>query len=99
MWENVFKTVVDVSTVLGSLSLVVTVLLLIREVRENNKLVRAANAQALVEISGPVYMGEYLNAKFTARSRSAESTGWESCRISWRGKRTGRRRNSCGWKR
>jgi hypothetical protein len=46
----------NVANVLGSLSLVITALLLIRELRENNKLIRAANAQALVEISGPYYM-------------------------------------------
>jgi len=47
---------VAISTILGSLSLVVTVLVLIREIRETNRLARASNAQALVEISGPFYL-------------------------------------------
>jgi hypothetical protein len=50
------ETVVNVAGMLGSLSLVISVLLLIREIRENNKLTRGANAQALVEISGPFYL-------------------------------------------
>ena len=40
----------------GSASLVVSVLLLLREIRESNRLTRAANVQALVGLSGPFYM-------------------------------------------
>ncbi len=48
---------VNISSVLGSLSLVVSVLLLLREVRQTNLLTRAANAQTLVEMSSPYYLG------------------------------------------
>jgi hypothetical protein len=50
------ETVVGISSILGSLSLVVSVILLIREVRARNNLERAANSQAMVEISGPFYL-------------------------------------------
>jgi hypothetical protein len=40
----------------GSLSLIISVLLLYREVRENNRLTRAANAQAMVDLSAPFYL-------------------------------------------
>jgi hypothetical protein len=46
----------EFATILGSLSLVVSVLILIRELRETNRLTRASNAQAMVEISGPFYL-------------------------------------------
>ena len=48
--------VVAISTILGSLSLVISVIILVREVRETNRLARASNAQAMVEISGPFYL-------------------------------------------
>src|SRR5271157_3182821 len=48
---------VNISSVLGSLSLVISVLLVLREVRQNNLLTRAANAQTLVEMSSPFYLG------------------------------------------
>jgi hypothetical protein len=47
---------VAVTTILGSLSLVVTVVILVREIRQNNRLTRASNTQAMVEISGPFYL-------------------------------------------
>src|SRR5437870_399998 len=46
----------DVATILGALSLVFSVVILIRELRETNRLTRASNAQAMVEISGPFYL-------------------------------------------
>jgi hypothetical protein len=49
--------VTNVATIMGALSLVVSVWLLFRELRENNKLTRAANTQALVELSSPFFLG------------------------------------------
>jgi hypothetical protein len=49
--------VTNVATIMGSLSLVVSVWLLFRELRENNKLTRAANTQTLVELSSPFFLG------------------------------------------
>jgi hypothetical protein len=42
----------------GSIALIVSVWLLILEVRTNNRLARAANAQAMVELSGPLYLSQ-----------------------------------------
>ena len=50
------KDLADVATILGSMSLVISVFILIRELRETNRLARASNAQAMVEISGPFYL-------------------------------------------
>ena len=50
------KDLADVATILGALSLVISVVVLIREIRETNRLARASNAQAMVEISGPFYL-------------------------------------------
>lgn len=49
------KALVDISSVLGSLALVISVIFLFRELRETNRLTRAANAQAMVDLSGPFY--------------------------------------------
>jgi hypothetical protein len=51
-----FDAIVGVSQVAGSLALVASVLLLFRELRETNRLTRAANAQAMVGLSAPFYM-------------------------------------------
>ncbi|HVS36824.1 MAG TPA: hypothetical protein VMS17_14785 [Gemmataceae bacterium] len=51
-----FLLVSNLFQIAGSASLVVSVLLLLREIRENNRLTRAANVQALVSLSGPFYM-------------------------------------------
>jgi hypothetical protein len=50
-------TLVAITSILGSLSLVVSVLLLIRELRESRRLARASNAQALVGMSATYYLG------------------------------------------
>jgi hypothetical protein len=63
-------TLVAISSILGSLSLVVSVVLLMRELRETNRLTRAANAQALVDIVGPFYLSQVQDrqmAEFSAR--------------------------------
>jgi len=52
-----FRFLVDTASILGSISLVVSVLLLFRELRVNNRLTRAGNTQALVSLSSPFYMG------------------------------------------
>src|SRR5262249_16805160 len=49
--------VTNIATILGSVSLVASVWLLFRELRENNKLTRASNTQTLVEMSSPFYLG------------------------------------------
>ena len=49
---------VAIFTILGNLALVVSVILLIREVRENGRLTRATNAQALVELVSPFLLEE-----------------------------------------
>ncbi len=55
-WLSNFSNVAALFNIAGSASLVVTVLFLFRELRENNRLARAANVQALVGLSGPFYM-------------------------------------------
>lgn len=55
-WITNFSNVTALFNIAGSASLVVSVLLLFREVRVNNRLTRAANVQALVGLSGPFYM-------------------------------------------
>jgi hypothetical protein len=47
----------NVALIIGGICGAISVLLLFRELRENNKLTRAANTQALVELSAPFYMG------------------------------------------
>ena len=47
----------NISLVLGALVGLLSVVMLFRELRENNKLTRAANTQALVELSAPFFMG------------------------------------------
>ena len=48
---------VDISAIFGSIALVVSVLLLALELRESNRLIKAANTQALVSLSTPFNMG------------------------------------------
>jgi hypothetical protein len=48
-----FQDVANLATVAGALALVVSTWLLFHELRINNKLVRAANTQALVALSSP----------------------------------------------
>jgi hypothetical protein len=50
------ELLVDISQIAGSLALVITVIILLRELRENNRLARAANTQALVSISTPFHL-------------------------------------------
>jgi hypothetical protein len=52
-WITLAATLAGIA---GNLALVGTVILLIREIRENNKLNRAANSQAMVGLSSPFYM-------------------------------------------
>src|SRR5436305_15274885 len=54
--SSLLDQLVAYSTILGSLSLVVSVIILVRELRETNRLARASNAQAMVEINGPFYL-------------------------------------------
>jgi hypothetical protein len=55
-WFTNFSNLANLFQIAGSASLVVTVLFLFRELKENNRLTRAANVQALVGLSGPFYM-------------------------------------------
>ena len=55
-WISNFSNISNLFQIAGSASLVVSVLFLFRELRENNRLTRAANVQALVGLSGPFYM-------------------------------------------
>ncbi len=48
---------VSIAPILGNLALVISVVVLIRELRENNRLCRAANSQSLVVIASPFYLG------------------------------------------
>jgi hypothetical protein len=50
------ELIVSLASIGGSLSLIASVILLWREVRNINKLARAANAQAMVDLSGPFYL-------------------------------------------
>jgi hypothetical protein len=50
------ELVVAFSQIAGSVALVITVVILLRELRENNRLARAANTQALVSISSPFHL-------------------------------------------
>jgi hypothetical protein len=62
---------IGIATILGNLALVVTVWLLLREVRENTRLTRAANAQTMVELASPFYLGiaqDRAMAELCARS-------------------------------
>ena len=47
----------NIASVLGALSLMASVYLLFRELREANRLTRASNNQALVGLSSPFYLG------------------------------------------
>lgn len=47
----------NISLMVGAVVAVLSVTLLFRELRENNKLTRAANTQALVEMSAPFFLG------------------------------------------
>jgi hypothetical protein len=49
------ELVVSISSILGSLSLVVGVILVLREMRATTRVTRANNAQTLVGIAGPFY--------------------------------------------
>jgi hypothetical protein len=55
-WLSNVQNLSNVFQIAGSASLVVSVLLLFRELRENNRLTRAANVQTLVGLCGPFYM-------------------------------------------
>ncbi len=57
MESELLHFIVDITSILGSLSLVVSVLLLFRELRQSNRLTRAANTQTLVSLSSPYYIG------------------------------------------
>jgi hypothetical protein len=48
---------IGICTILGNLALVAGVWLLIRELRENIRLTRASNAQTMVELASPFYLG------------------------------------------
>jgi hypothetical protein len=50
------KTVI-LFAILGNLALVVSVLLVLREVRENVRQTRVAHAHSLVELASPLYLG------------------------------------------
>jgi hypothetical protein len=52
---------VGIFTILGNLALVVSVLLVLREVRRNLRLTRAANSQTMVELAGPFFLGMVQN--------------------------------------
>jgi hypothetical protein len=68
---DVLTFISTIASIGGSLSLVVSVWLLFLEVRMNNRLARAANAQALVEISSPFYLTQVQDrnmAEFCLRS-------------------------------
>jgi len=56
----------NMSLVVGALVGVLSVWLLFRELRENNKLTRAGNTQALVELSAPFFMGLIQDRKMAA---------------------------------
>src|SRR5262245_59017988 len=56
MWLTL-ADLANLSLVVGALVAVLSVILLFRELRENNKLTRASNTQALVEMSAPFFMG------------------------------------------
>jgi hypothetical protein len=47
----------NIALVVAAIAAIASVLLLSRELRENNKLTRAANTQVLVELSSPFYLG------------------------------------------
>jgi hypothetical protein len=51
------QDITNVASILGSLALVVSVIILIRELRAGNKLIKASNTQALVQLSSPFQMG------------------------------------------
>src|SRR6266542_4878755 len=51
----------NLALIIGGLCGALSVWLLFRELRENNKLTRAANTQALVELSAPFYTGLIQN--------------------------------------
>jgi hypothetical protein len=68
---DILSYINTIASIGGSLSLVVSVWLLFLEVRMNNRLARAANAQAMVEISSPLYLTQVQNrslAEFCVRS-------------------------------
>ncbi|HLN26511.1 MAG TPA: hypothetical protein VK395_02060 [Gemmataceae bacterium] len=47
----------NIALIVAGVAAATSVLVLFREVRENNKLAKAANTQSLVELSSPFYMG------------------------------------------
>jgi hypothetical protein len=51
------EAIAAVCGILGNLALVATVLVLLREVRINTRLTRAANSQSMVELAAPLYQG------------------------------------------
>lgn len=55
--ELTLQDLANISLVIGGIVGLLSVVFLFRELRENNKLTRAANTQALVEISAPFFMG------------------------------------------
>ena len=55
---DILTSISTIASIGGSLSLIISVWLLFLEVRTNNRLARAANAQAMVELSGPLYLSQ-----------------------------------------
>jgi hypothetical protein len=55
--HQLIQDLANVSLVVGGLVAVLSIWILFRELRENNKLTRASNTQALVELSAPFYLG------------------------------------------
>src|SRR5687768_3898803 len=67
------KVVSEYAQILGGVALVISVILLILELRVNNRLVRAANTQALVSLSSPFNLAliqDRKMAEFFARGAS-----------------------------
>jgi len=56
MPPTILDLIVAIATILGNLALVIGVLLVLRELRESIRLTRAANAQHMVELTGPFYL-------------------------------------------
>lgn len=50
------RIIAEISQIVGGLALLISVLLLIHELRVNNRLVRAANTQTLVSLSSPFHL-------------------------------------------
>jgi hypothetical protein len=55
--HQLIQDLANVSLVVAGIVGVLSIWILFRELRENNKLTRASNTQALVELSAPFYLG------------------------------------------